>query len=277
MATIPFLQGQSGKLAKLTIISTPTSKGGFGSGFLKSLGSSIISGGLTNGLSTILGNVPLVYEVMYNPDKYSLSYGLENITKQDTDKNEKPVETKFITNRKVSFQLILDATGASPSNSFYGKSVTNTIASATKGVELLVAPLLAGLTGFNKETHDTNVCVLIWGTFLFVGRAESATVNYQLFDRLGRPLRATVDVSFVKDITGAEKLLDKIKNSPDITKTYTVKAGDTLPLIALREYDDESFYMEIAKINNLKNYRRLEPGMTLVMPPFNKNAEETNA
>lgn len=273
MATIPFIQGQSRKLAKLTIISTPSSmKGGIGSAIGQIAGA--VGLGAASSLGSLLGLTPLVFEAMYNPTSFSQKYGAEILEKPTTRKAAGELEFMRLQNQTVSFKLIIDGTGASPGSNLVGANSTSLLASATKGVDLVVEYLLKGVLALNKETHDTNELTLIWGVYKMKAKVTSVSVNYIMFDRIGRPLRAEVDISF-KQISDVS-LLSMFK-SPDVTKTYIVKAGDTLPLIALREYDDESFYLEIAKINNLKNYRRLEPGMTLVMPPFNKNAEETNA
>lgn len=273
MATIPFIQGQSRKLAKLTIISTPSGKsGGIGSAIGQIAGAAGL--GAASSIGSLLGLTPLVFEAMYNPTSFSQKYGSEIVEKKTSGKTAGVLEFKRLSTEKVSFKLLIDGTGASPGSNLVGANSTSLVASATKGVDLMVQYLLKAVIGLNKETHDMNDLTLVWGVYKMKAKVSAVTVNYTMFDRIGRPLRAEVDISFeqLADVS----LLSKFK-SPDVTKTYIVKAGDTLPLIALREYDDESFYLEIAKVNNLKNYRKLEPGMTLVMPPFNKNAEETNA
>lgn len=47
------------------------------------------------------------------------------------------------------------------------------------------------------------------------------------------------------------------------TKTYTVKKGDTLWAIAKKELNDGSKFNEIAKLNNIKNPNKINPGQTL--------------
>ncbi len=49
-------------------------------------------------------------------------------------------------------------------------------------------------------------------------------------------------------------------------KTYTVKEGDSLWLIAKKQLNDGSKYTEIAKLNNLKNPNLLIPGQVLQLP-----------
>jgi nucleoid-associated protein YgaU len=85
-----------------------------------------------------------------------------------------------------------------------------------------------------------------------------------LFNQLGQPLRAKVSATFL------EVPKPPAKQSPDLTKIHLVTAGDTIYNIAKAEYDDESFYLQIAQANDLKNYRKLVPGQKLVLPPIAK-------
>jgi len=56
--------------------------------------------------------------------------------------------------------------------------------------------------------------------------------------------------------------------SPDLTHLIEIKQGDTLPLICNRVYGDPSYYMEVARYNNLVNFRKLVPGTKLYLPPI---------
>ncbi|MCK5703624.1 MAG: LysM peptidoglycan-binding domain-containing protein, partial [Cyclobacteriaceae bacterium] len=58
--------------------------------------------------------------------------------------------------------------------------------------------------------------------------------------------------------------------SPDLTHFKIVKEGETLPLIAKKIYGDSKYYLEIARVNNINNFRRLKTGQQLVLPPIDK-------
>jgi nucleoid-associated protein YgaU len=49
-----------------------------------------------------------------------------------------------------------------------------------------------------------------------------------------------------------------------------VRAGDTLPLLCYQVYEDPSYYLQVAKANNLSNFRKLEQGTELFFPPIAK-------
>lgn len=65
-----------------------------------------------------------------------------------------------------------------------------------------------------------------------------------------------------------ESLLRANGNSPDMSHLVTMRAGDTLPLLCKRIYSDPAYYMEVARVNRLVNFRNLLPGSVLRFPPL---------
>lgn len=46
-------------------------------------------------------------------------------------------------------------------------------------------------------------------------------------------------------------------DSQDMSHLVTVRAGDTLPLLCKRIYSDPAYYMEVARVNRLVNFRNV--------------------
>lgn len=111
---------------------------------------------------------------------------------------------------------------------------------------------------------------LSWGTFHFYGVMQRATVTYKLFHSSGAPLRANINASFVQTVSREEQAALARRQSPDLTHFRIVNNGETLPLIAKKVYGDSKYYLEIARVNNINNFRRLKPGMQLILPPIDK-------
>ena len=87
---------------------------------------------------------------------------------------------------------------------------------------------------------------------------------------MGRPIRATINATFKGDEPRLlQAAFDKLFSS-DLTHVRIVKAGETLPLISKDVYGETSYYLEIARINGLKNFRNLEAGTELILPPIEK-------
>ncbi len=112
--------------------------------------------------------------------------------------------------------------------------------------------------------------MLIWGPLIFKGYATSLNIAYKLFNSSGIPIRATANVTFRKSIEDEKRNATEKINSPDLTHILQVKAGDTLPLMCKKVYGDPKYYLQVADVNGLGNFRRLEPGMELVFPPIDK-------
>lgn len=91
-----------------------------------------------------------------------------------------------------------------------------------------------------------------------------------MFSPQGLPLRAVLKTTFKEYTEDTKRNALENKSSPDLTHVRTVKEGDTLPLMTQRIYGDAKYYLEIAKINGLTNFRKLEPGSELVFPPIEK-------
>ena len=49
-----------------------------------------------------------------------------------------------------------------------------------------------------------------------------------------------------------------------------VKAGDNLPAMCRDIYGDASYYLQVAEINELTDFRNLSPGAKLLFPRLEK-------
>lgn len=114
--------------------------------------------------------------------------------------------------------------------------------------------------------HEPNIVHIIWGTLYFVCRLTSFKVDYVLFKPDGTPLRAKVTLAFSGYMTNKEEALQAKRSSPDLTHIIEFKAGDTLPLLCQRVYQDGSYYQLVARVNNLSNFRAITPGTKLLFP-----------
>jgi len=117
----------------------------------------------------------------------------------------------------------------------------------------------------DDESHQPPVVKITWGDYTYTVRVTKFDVKYTLFNVTGEPVRAEVTIGakyFYHDWKNTEK------KSPDLTHLVEVKAGDTLPLMCNRVYNDSSYYLQIARINGLTNFRNLKPGTMLEFPPI---------
>lgn len=94
------------------------------------------------------------------------------------------------------------------------------------------------------------------------------TVDNTLFTSSGEPLRAKLQLEFDSFMTNEEEALRANRSSPDMSHLVEVRAGDTLPLLCYRIYRDSSYYLDVARHNNITDFRNLEPGSKLHFPPL---------
>jgi hypothetical protein len=121
---------------------------------------------------------------------------------------------------------------------------------------------LIKLLEIDSGLHAPPVCKFNWGDLNFVGVLERADQHFTLFLSDGKPVRATVDVTFKEFFEGERGKLE----SADFAKRYVVRRGDTLSGIAAQEYGDPALWRPIAEENGMDNPLALQPGQMLVIP-----------
>ena len=203
------------------------------------------------------------FEALINPAGYEhtfkLSYAKNRVLGQPG------TEAKYDASHPekiVLKELVLDGTGVVKANQ---NSTNSTPASVKDQIELLKNVVYT----YVGSKHEAPIVQLKWGSLLFYGRVESLTFNYTLFKPSGLPLRAKVTLTLIEYQSSEEISKEAAQESPDLTHLIEVKAGDTLPLLCYQIYQDCTYYIDVAKINNLTNFRDLKPGIKLQFPPLN--------
>lgn len=201
-------------------------------------------------------------KVAINPEKYSLKYQIEyNKTQAPGEAGASP-KFNTVPGSEVNFELVFDSTGAIPAPK------TGADEGVLKGsVEDQIKKFKEIVFSYSGKIHSPNFLALSWGNLVFHCRMTSLDINYTLFKPDGSPLRAKANVAFI-GFESEKKLAAKADNSsPDLTHLVTVEQGETLPLLCYRVYKESSFYLEVARVNNLLDFRILKPGQTLLFPP----------
>ena len=215
------------------------------------------------------------YLAMYNPTGFSQEF--KNVyDKAKVSGNQEVNVFKHIEAPTLNIELLLDATGASISKpskaSFAGEGTVHDLTEMVRGHNTFdaICIFLDDLNSVKGEDHKPGFVEVSWGHFIFRGILESAKVSHTLFKANGVPIRSKVNCTFKSQKSLEEQQAETKKNSPDLTRFKMVKAEDTLPLIAFDVYEDTSFYLELARINKLNNFRSLRNGIKLRLPPVKK-------
>ena len=202
-------------------------------------------------------SIPLLFECMFNPDTYTVEHNVSfnaeqpvNGTGGDPGYNGSPPGT-------FSIEFTLDGTGVS------------------SDLEIPAIPVPVQVLLFNTVTreisgdlHRPNYLIIQWGTFIRDCVLVKSRITYTLFDSNGIPLRAKVNATFLERTDSKLNQIAGMFSSPDLTHSKLVEVGDILPLIVFKEYKTQDYYLQVAAANKLKNFRKLEPGTTINLPPI---------
>ena len=63
------------------------------------------------------------------------------------------------------------------------------------------------------------------------------------------------------------------KSSPDLTHKRTVKQTERLISMAYSIYDNNQYYLDVAKVNGLNSFRRVATGTDVFFPPLEKTTK----
>lgn len=193
-----------------------------------------------------------VFKFLFNPASYLQKYELEFEEAQGRGSTASAQKFKRIKPRDFSLEFHLDGTGTSAEKIDVEERITAFLA------------LTAALKG---KTHQPYFLRIKWGTLLLDCILKSAEITYSLFDPEGKPIRAKVNASFSEVKDDEKRVREDDTSSPDFTHYHVVSEGETLPILSHRYYGDIKFYLDIARVNTLNNYRRLQAGTVLLFPP----------
>ena len=107
-----------------------------------------------------------------------------------------------------------------------------------------------------------------WGKYWsFKAVITSITQRFTLFMSDGRPVRATLDVTFQQVESEGTYPPTNPTSTAEVQKVRVVRPGETVDSIAFEEYGDAARWRLIADHNDLDDPLRLRPGQRLAIPP----------
>ena len=193
------------------------------------------------------------FQAYVNPNEITLSYEMEYDSAQGSGTTNSPMTFKKVKPGDMSLTFFVDGTGAS------GNQIE-----VQQKIEEFVK-----VTGYNGKIHRPNYLKVVWGT-LQVKRCvlKSASIAYKMFKPDGVPLRAVITAGFTDNSDDQTRVAMAQDQSADLTHVRLVKAGDNLPALCSEIYGDPGLYLEVARANQIDNFRRLTPGTKIFFPPL---------
>jgi len=201
------------------------------------------------------------FSVYLNPNKYSHDFKIcyNNVSAQGSP-GSSPDFNK-VSEETMSFELVFDGTGVVPT------AIPGVLPFTEDGISEQIDKFKKLVFQYNGNIHSPNYLKLTWGSMLFKCRMSTLKSSYNLFKPDGTPLRARVNVTFVGYTDEVELAKQANKTSPDLSHLITVKGGDTLPLLCYEIYGSSDYYIQVARVNDLTNFRSLTVGSKLLFPP----------
>jgi hypothetical protein len=202
------------------------------------------------GYNTVTG--PPFYALI-NPETYSYKYKIEFCETQAPGTSGVALKFNKMPPQEFNFDFLFDGTGVISSN---------------------IVPVADQLDSFRQkilqyqgEIHRPYYLKIHWGTLLFKGVLTAMDIEFKLFQPDGSPLRAVAKCSFKGTVEENLRVAQENPMSPDITHERIVNAGDKLPVMTKKIYNDKKYYIDVATYNELDGFRNIETGTKIFFPP----------
>lgn len=189
-----------------------------------------------------------LFNAQINPENVKISKQISYEADNTIGKEKKVTRYRHHDPTTLSFDFFLDDTGV--------------IKGHKKTIKTMISELENTLYKTNAESHEPGYAKVAWGSLLFHGRMQSLSYDYTLFAPNGTPLRAKISLSLIghfdKDAT--------VKNSPDVSRTISIKSGDKITSLCQEIYNDASYAADVAFHNRLQQFRNVKPGSKIIFP-----------
>ncbi|MFT6921958.1 MAG: LysM repeat protein [Crocinitomicaceae bacterium] len=205
------------------------------------------------------------YTVLINPENYSKKLSVEWDETQATGTSGKNRKFQRIIQPDLEIQIVFDGTGIIPDAPKDSKQEVMSVKDQITAFEKIALK-------YDGDHHKPNHVMALWGDLIFKGVLADISYEYKLFKPDGTALRVVAKVTLKDAIEEKLRAAKENQKSPDLTHVRQVVEGDTLPLMSKKIYGDSKYYLEVAKVNQLTNFRKLTPGQQLLFPPLEKLA-----
>ncbi|GAB5526572.1 MAG: peptidoglycan-binding protein [Roseivirga sp.] len=213
------------------------------------------------------------YTALVNPETFDENYEVKFDEKSPDGAIGADLKYQKMLPDTIELSLLFDSTGILQDNNALGTSLISTaeVDPVPKQIEAFKKAVLE----YKGEAHQPRYVVIYWGektsNDVFKGRLTKLTLSHTLFHSDGTPIRTKAKITMKRSIDIQTQKDTKKDQSPDLTHVRTVKEGDTLPLMTSRIYGDPKYFLEVARVNKLTNFRKLEVGSEIVFPPIDKS------
>jgi nucleoid-associated protein YgaU len=204
-------------------------------------------------------------EFQFNPTEYSVKKSAKWNTPPRGMKGESGAKPEYVSSepQTITLQIFFDGWESDDED-------------VTDSVDQLFDWLAPSKNSQSSEKHQPSELKFSWGSNSQLQDRkfylESVSAKYTMFDRGGKPIRATADIS-LKEIPNPAEGQNPTSGSIHARKTHLLSDGDTLQSIATREYGNPNLWRGIARFNDIDDPMRLSPGLRLLLPTADEATE----
>ncbi len=222
--------------------------------------------------------------VQVNPESYTLNQEVQYCEGQTMGATSQDLKFSKIESEEINFDFIFDSSGVLPPMKIKEGQQKKTPLSDSiiEAIKPAIAnPFEPGATiekdldkfkelisGYDGKAHQTRYLKLLWGSFEFKCRLVSLSIEYKLFRPDGRPIRANARCNFKATLSVKEMKERQNQQSSDITHEKIVAQEDIMTLMTERIYGQNQYYIDVARINKMLSFRKLNVGQALRFPPI---------
>ncbi|MBT3385303.1 MAG: LysM peptidoglycan-binding domain-containing protein [Prolixibacteraceae bacterium] len=208
------------------------------------------------------------FKTLLNPENYTFKYKIEQNEEQASGTSASATRFNKALPEDLDLTFVFDRTGVITDYGAAGTDDDKTYKDEGRGVIDDIEKFKHVIFDYNGDEHRPNFLIISWGSLLFKGTLSEMDITFKLFKPNGTPLRAQAQAKFKGFVEDNLRVAFENNSSPDLTHVRTVKEGDTLPLMSFRIYGDSKYYIEVARINKITNFRKLNVGQRIFFPPF---------
>jgi hypothetical protein len=199
-----------------------------------------------------------------NPENMTRNFKIERDNSQAGGNQHNSSKYDKTKSEDLKFDFILDNTNT-VENYYYGGIPVPT----------QIGSFLSVAYDLKSDTHQPNKVKIIWGKdFVFDCVLESLNITYNLFSLSGEVLRAKLSVSFTGFVSNEKRVRIEGKLDGALTKVVPLLSEERITDVTQKVYQNKNLFMQVAKINNIVNFRGLIPGNNLTLPPIEKVIEQ---
>lgn len=199
------------------------------------------------------------FATLMNPEKYTFHYKIEQDEQQAAGTSTVSPRFNKQLPENLELEFVFDRSGVIQGKEAIESGIIDDIEKFKKVI-----------LDYNGDEHKPNYLIISWGSLLFKGSLTEMDIEFKLFKPDGTPIRALAKAKFQGFVEDDLRAARENNKSPDLTHIRIVKEGDTLPLMSYKIYGDSKYYLEVAKANNIINFRKLKTGQEIFFPPLQK-------